>query len=303
MKKQPPMRYVDMAIYVDNHVHDKNADTDKIFEYLRILSEMLAVKRRFFSKPADYYKFSKYLASLVYVRMTDKRQWLPKDDPNYITPIKSCLNYIKQVLYVKKCAFIFDEFEQSVKVDYNDIYADSFKKHIQDTVNNASNNDFYNYEIELYFKTIDRLIYDMVYTGIYGNDIILCKKLYLSVVISLLRNFKLSNINKLKLIDFKAMGYDSFDNIYISNWLAENKQNIILKNNYDDILSNILIEENNSAAVVYDLDDEYLDYVAFLLQKIKIKIIKDIKEFSDEYNLPDDMIADILSADLTNMED
>ena len=111
MKKQPPMRYVDMAIYVDNHVHDKNADTDKIFEYLRILSEMLAVKRRFFSKPADYYKFSKYLASLVYVRMTDKRQWLPKDDPNYITPIKSCLNYIKQVLYVKKCAFIFDEFE------------------------------------------------------------------------------------------------------------------------------------------------------------------------------------------------
>ena len=143
----------------------------------------------------------------------------------------------------------------------------------------------------------------MVYTGIYGNDIILCRKLYLSVVISLLRNFKLSNINKLKLIDFKAMGYDSFDNIYISNWLAENKQNIILKNNYDDILSNILIEENNSAAIVYDLDDEYLDYVAFLLQKIKIKIIKDIKEFSDEYNLPDDMIADILSADLTNMED
>ena len=85
--------------------------------------------------------------------------------------------------------------------------------------------------------------------------------------------------------------------------MAENKQNIILKNNYDDILSNILIEENNSAAIVYDLDDEYLDYVAFLLQKIKIKIIKDIKEFSDEYNLPDDMIADILSADLTNMED
>ena len=85
--------------------------------------------------------------------------------------------------------------------------------------------------------------------------------------------------------------------------MAENKQNIILKNNYDDILSNILIEENNSAAIVYDLDDEYLDYVAFLLQKIKIKIIKDIKEFSDEYNLPDDMIADILSADLANMED
>lgn len=45
---------------------------------------------------------------------------------------------------------------------------------------------------------------------------------------------------------------------------------------------------------MYDLDNEYLDYVAVLVQKIKIGMIYDIRELSEVYDCPDDMMEDIL---------
>ena len=49
MRKKPEIRYVDMAIYVDEHIHEPNHDVKKIYDYLTMLAYMLAVKRRFFN--------------------------------------------------------------------------------------------------------------------------------------------------------------------------------------------------------------------------------------------------------------
>lgn len=49
MRRKPDVRYVDMAMYVDSHVHEPNHDVKKIYDYLTMLAYMLAVKRRFFN--------------------------------------------------------------------------------------------------------------------------------------------------------------------------------------------------------------------------------------------------------------
>ena len=71
--------YVDI---VDTNINKENADSEKIYDYLVMLSYMLAVKRHFFNREDYYDRFANYFATIIYNRMTDKRQFLPEDDPN-----------------------------------------------------------------------------------------------------------------------------------------------------------------------------------------------------------------------------
>ena len=81
MKKTPKVRYVDMAIYVDKYINTPEENTAQTYEYLVMLAYMLASKRRFFNREDYYDNFAKYVATFVYLRMTDKRQdWHTKID-------------------------------------------------------------------------------------------------------------------------------------------------------------------------------------------------------------------------------
>lgn len=82
MRRKPKIKYTDMCIYVDTNINKENANSEKIYDYLVMLSYMLAVKRRFFNREDYYDRFANYFATIIYNRMTDKRQFLPEDDPN-----------------------------------------------------------------------------------------------------------------------------------------------------------------------------------------------------------------------------
>ena len=78
----------------------------------------------------------------------------------------------------------------------------------------------------------------------------------------------------------------------------------IERNSYtDDLMTDIMYEESKDAPVVYDLDKKYLDYVAFLLKKVKQRIVVDIQELSNEYRLSDEMVEDILMSSLSGGDD
>lgn len=98
-------------------------------------------------------------------------------------------------------------------------------------------------------------------------------------MLSLLRNLTISYKNKNKL------------NFYLSKTTP-----------LEETISDILCDETSSAPVVYDLDDEYIEYVAFLLQKVKIEITNNLKEVLHEYALSDEVVQDILMAELDNPE-
>lgn len=182
---------------------------------------------------------------------------------------------MKQVLYVKKCQFVADTFDYTTNEENDDlIYA--FKDYITKSVT-ESNNDLLICDMDLYINTIDKIIKSEIKNGVYGNDKVLVWKLYTSCLLSLLRNVIPSNRNK--------------------NRISRQVEHLTFN---EEVMSDIVYEEGKDAPVVFDLDDKYLDYVAYILQKIKKQIITDIQELSNEYGLSEEMITDIMMSELNN---
>lgn len=293
--KKLDTRYVDMCIYIDTHIHEKNHDANKICEYLIALSTMLAKKRRFFNSKELYDKFAVYYAWLMYERLSTERQYLPKDDPLYLEPIKSCLNYMKQTIYAKKCAFANSEFRKTLPEDDREsmLKADALQDYLDTTVF-TTNTDLLVCDINFYLKTIDKIVKRYVYEGAYGKDEVLAWKLYTSCLLSLLRNFTLSRKNKLRLIDIPK-SREEYKNT--------GKKVIYYKANYAELMPMCVAEETETAPIVYDLSDEYLDYVAVILQKVKVAMVRDITELGAEYSIPDTMVEDLLLSEVVDNEE
>ena len=170
MRKKPKIRYVDMAIYVDSHIKEDDHDVKLVFDYLVMLAYMLAVKRKFFNKESYYDHFANYMAIIVYTRMTTKRQYLPENDPKYLSPVKSCLNYMKQILYARKCSFIAEEFNFTTRDSDEESFA--FKDHMTSVAMSTPNNLLI-CDMKVYLSTINGIIKDHIYNGVYGNDKVL----------------------------------------------------------------------------------------------------------------------------------
>ena len=97
-EKDPKTRYVDMAIYIDNHIYSGDFDEELVYQYLYFLVYMLAKKKRYFSSEKVYDDFAIWFATKMYVRLTDPRQF---DENEKLDKITSVLNYIKGILYAK----------------------------------------------------------------------------------------------------------------------------------------------------------------------------------------------------------
>lgn len=274
------IKYTEMCMYVDKHILDPDADVVRIYKYLVNISRMLAMKRNFFNNRHYYEEFANYFATIIYNRMTDKRQFLPKDDPNWLSPIKSCLNYMKGIIYARKCAFCYEEFNFTTDLNKEDI-VDAFRNTVRGNAVDYSK-DTLQVEVVEYFSRVEGIVKDIVYKGIYGKDKLLAFKIYTALMISLLRNFTLSNKNKNRLIDYRKMHR------------VGNNDRVYYKCNAEDIITECMVEETDLAPIAYDLEDKYKDYIAFLLQKVKSTIIKDIKFLASNYQVSDDLIEDVL---------
>lgn len=296
MKEKPGMTVAEMAMYVDNNIHSPNQDTQKIYDYLTEIAYRLAVKRRLFSDEHYYNWFAKYFARIVYLRTikADGPQYtkrkvgnesitieLSPNDKGFRKPIKSCLNYMAKTIILKKGCFIREELKNSQDGAMHITDAEKHNACIGYTYHSVidTTNDFLISDIESCLNTVDKIVKDVIKSGYYGNDPVLSWKLYTSVMLSLLRNLTISYKNKNKL------------NFYLSKTTP-----------LEETMSDILCDETSSAPVVYDLDDEYIEYVAFLLQKVKIEITNNLKEVLHEYALSDEVVQDILMAELDNPE-
>lgn len=76
----------------------------------------------------------------------------------------------------------------------------------------------------------------------------------------------------------------------------------MLKPNYHDLLDDLIADETRTAPIVYDLDKEYLDYVAVVLQKVKIQMIKDIRDINNDYSYSEEMLQDVFMSELEGEE-
>ena len=274
MRKKPKVRYVDMAIYIDAHIYEKDHDVEFIFEYLQCLFYALAAKKRFFYKEEDYDKYSLYSAAEVYMRLTSERQFLPEDDPRKIKKIKSVLNYIKNVLYPMKVKYQKENFNEVYKEEFlGSEVSDNIKDTLTDNVLKASGNPLIEVDVEQYFKTITKTIKNFLYTTPYSNDPYVFKNLYMSCVITLLRAVTLSNANKEKLYC-----KDTGD----------------FKTNIDNTLDKAYYEEALTAPTAWHLEKDMETYVAVLVNKIKKLICEDIRSIINYYEPSEEVIKNVL---------
>ena len=71
---------------------------------------MLAAKQKYFKTQSDYEEFASMLAYSTYQRMMNKEK----------SKIKSVLNYMKSVLYFRKCAFDVQKQQRIVDPKFDD---------------------------------------------------------------------------------------------------------------------------------------------------------------------------------------
>ena len=280
MKKKPKVRYVDMCIYIDEHVYEKDHDIEKIFNYLQSLFYALAFKKKFFTSKKEYENYSLYGATCVYMRLINPKQFLPEDDPKHIAKVKSVLNYIKHVLYPLKVNYQQETFNSVFKENYiGPEIVSSITSDLKDTIDTGTRG-LLQADLSNYLITIPKTIKLFLKDSIYANDETILHKLYISVLITLLRTITLSNHNYNRLIKDEEF-----------------------KLNSEDLIPDMLREEKATSAVAWHLDKGMENYVFVISNNIIKTIIKDIKELIKSYEPSEQMVKDILMSPLSELNE
>lgn len=115
--EKPPIKYTEMAIYIDNHIYSGDYDEEKVFTYLYHLIWMLSHQRKLFTRNEYYEEFALTMAEDMFLRLTNPKQFEIGEDGQFRLPkIKSILNYIKRILYARKVSFEQDYYSQSLAI-------------------------------------------------------------------------------------------------------------------------------------------------------------------------------------------
>lgn len=276
--KPKDVRYVDMCIFIDNKVKEGNPskeDIDLIFEYLYHLSFMLAHKHKYFNESHYYEEFAIYFATEIMYRLFYNPK-LGKTDENgdpLLAPIKSVLNYMKAIIYGRKCAFEATNYSQKIvkeKYDFN--YSSNINSKLKDSL-------IYNIEtdIEIYLKTLSKEIKNIVYSSFrHKNEKVLLKNIYISCLLSIVNSFT-----------FTEVDIENIDSTYS---LPESKYNYI----------NRLYKRNRDQCVIlYNLPDIYYNYIKITVNRIFNKLHDDIVYLTkNDIEIPNDILSELIYLEL-----
>ena len=73
--KPKELKYTDLAIWIDNNVYSGTFDVETCYKYLYLLCAMLTAHLGFFRYEKDLDEFSLFVASGLYNRLTNKKQF------------------------------------------------------------------------------------------------------------------------------------------------------------------------------------------------------------------------------------
>lgn len=104
--KRPDITYTAMAMWVDENAYLESCNDELLYEYIYHIADMLARKAEYFHYASEYDEFALYVASRVYFRLKNPKQFqLAKDGEPKLKKVKSILNYLKKVIYPCKADY------------------------------------------------------------------------------------------------------------------------------------------------------------------------------------------------------
>ena len=267
-KKPSNVSYVDMAIYIDGNIRNKDRQVqERCFEYMWHLFYILAVKRKFFSSLRDYEEYALFGATRLYLRYEGDSHNVEGGLP----PIKSCLNYIKKVLYPTKVKYQKAFFEEVISTNVTSEDSIIQLQNIGKGLIRRSTAGLLEVEFSYYLTTICSTIQGYLKSSPYVRDRAMLHNIYLSCVLTFLKSITISNRNKEKL---------------------ESKQSRCLP--IDSLLESIYYEESQDSVVLFHLDSSMENYIKTLVVGIKKAVAKDLRMIIGSFEPTEQVMRDIL---------
>lgn len=284
--KPANLKYTDLAIYIDaNSYKLKNEgeypeEESTIYEYLYHIVYALACKAGYFRYFSDYDPFACYAAGELYMAMRNKLLNEGKEVRGKKTvPIKSALNFIKATLFPLKINYQKENFStvvdpalhpntpvlhtaltEAIQQQYRPAFLDAFNETA---------------------KQIPELIREVIYTTPFRNDRLFCKKLYLSITLTLLNDITLPKKVRKKLIN--------------------SVQKLSSTSGVKHLISTYA--NNLEPAILWHIDNSFQNYVRILTIKVKKLISKKFNYAIHSDDLSDDLIDSIMQNVYENYDD
>lgn len=275
-KKPKNVRYVDMCIYIDSKIKDSvndmsDEESSLIFEYLYLIIYMLSKKQKYFNKESYYDDFSIWLAGDVFNRLftNPKLNQQNPDGSMKLVRIKSCLNYIKSILYGRKVTFEQNNYSQkftelkNIEDLSNAKILTTFRESVDFTV--SSN-------VTIYLDSISKTIYNyLLNNSPYRKDKILLKNIYISCMLSVLNS-----------IVFTSQEEENINSKYTTQEAKFRYLCRIYKN------------QKRNCIILYHLPNEYKNYLTITVRHLFRIIGQEIQELcSEQITIPEDVLMNV----------
>lgn len=276
--KPKGMKYTDMCIYIDKHLPDiaepyANPDIEgKIYQYLYHIVYALACKSGYFKNFADYDNFACYAACELYISMRKKQMTAGTEvRGKVVMPIKSSLNFIKATMFPLKVNYQKEYFATVFDPKLNDDVAD------MDTKARENIQQQYRADLEESYQAavsaVPRFLAQVIAETPFKNDLVMCKHLYFSTLLTLLNDITIPNKLKNKLV---------------SKMTPETNEK------YSEKLFNAY-KSNDEPAILWHLDQDLSTYIRLLVNKTKKLLSKELAYYIHCDDLSDEVLDAIMS--------
>ena len=246
--KPKDVRYVDMAIWVDEHAYEEDCDSETLYEYLYHLAGMLAYKRALCNSSQEYDDFATYSASKYFLRLTDKRQY-SDDISQRLAKIKSILNFMKKTIYVTKLDFDKECSKSFVPQNVvKNLREESLRSILDNAVDGISIAEF-----EVYLHDIAKTIREYISRIPYVSDPVVFNNIYTSCLLSFINSMTLGrrDIERIKHME-KTSRLKPF------------------------MIDNMYYEERRKSTILLHLDESMRDYITVLVNGMRKTLANDL---------------------------
>ena len=276
---KPKLKYTEMAMYVDDKINSDSYPTEEelelVYIYLYHIIRMLAYKHKYFNKTYYYDDFSLTVAADMMNRFiyNPKLYQLDEHGSPKMEKIKSCLNYIKSVLYGRKVAFEQKAYSQKISPQSENIRLTdfSFANQIR-----SSNREIINSNISLYLNDLGKTISNYIDQVCIYKDAVIKKNIKISCYLSLLGSVIFTE----SVVDDVVSKYKTPEAKY----------------NY---LCGVYERNRENSIVLYHLDESLRNYIVILVRRIYGLIESDIKLLTvEDHYVSDSVLADIAFSEL-----
>lgn len=257
--KPKDVTYTQMAIWIDTHVYEPNLDVEKLYQYLYLIVEMLSYKAHYFEDAKDYNEFSLYTATQLYLRLTNKKQYVLDSTGNpKLQKIRSILNYIKKTLFAYRLNYLKMTYKEYMPdqdiIDSNLTFSDSIYNQLLTSTSETLTRVEFEIQLSDFVKTLKEFL-KRIPRKKSSNEF---HNIYMSCMLSMLNGMTLSVLDEQHLSDIRRS-----ETVYIN-------------------LYNKLYEESlEQSIILFHLDESFRSYITILVRRFRIEFSKELEHFLD----------------------